>query len=301
MCSKRPAAGSFAFPLVGGTLLLLLALSGCGSIISTATSTPGNESALTGNWLVTGSLPNFGPGVFPLPPSPSIGLALSLDVVGEQVIASNSVFYGCGSGGGGGAGYLATAQIAADGTFTLQTPVLSGPAPTIAFTVNGVVPKTSGGTWSGTYSATNANAGCSPVSGSFTAVPIQPVTGTFAGSANLGTVSSGTPVSLSVVLQQGSAGFVTTPNFIDSQNVLSGTITVQGTSCFTKGTLSLGQGLVAGGFVQAQFAMDDGSKLLVTAAIEDTAVSKLKLSSFLVVGGQCDKLFASGTTDLVRQ
>jgi hypothetical protein len=139
------------------------------------------------------------------------------------------------------------------------------------------------------------------VSGSFTAVPIQPVTGTFAGSASLGTGSSGSPLNLSVVLRQGSAGFVTIPNSVNGQNVLSGSITVQGTSCFTKGTLSLGQGSVDGGFVQAQFAMDDGSRLFLTGAIEDTAVSKVKLENLLVVGGQCDKLFASGNTDLVRQ
>jgi hypothetical protein len=108
-------------------------------------------------------------------------------------------------------------------------------------------------------------------------------------------------VNLSVVLQQGSAGFVTAPNFVNSQNVLSGSITVQGTSCFTKGSLSLGQGFVAGGFVEAQFVMDDGSKLFFTAAIEDMAASKIKLSSMLVMGGQCDKLFAFGNTDLVRQ
>jgi hypothetical protein len=47
--------------------------------------------------------------------------------------------------------------------------------------------------------------------------------------------------------------------------------------------------------------MDDGSRLLLTGAIEDTAVSKVKLDSFLVIGGQCDRLFASGATDLVRQ
>jgi hypothetical protein len=294
-------ANNFAAPFVGGCLLLLLALSGCGSATSMATSTSRDENALTGNWLLTGSLPNFGPGVFPLPPSPSIGLALSLDVAGEQVIASDSMLYSCGSGAVGGAGYLATAQIAADGSFTLQTPVLSGLVPTVTFTVNGVVPQTAGGTWSGTYSATNANAGCSPLSGSFTAVPIQLVTGTFAGSASLGTGSGGSPINLSVVLQQGSAGFVTTLNSVNSQNVLSGSITIQGTSCFTKGTLSLGQGSVDGGFVQAQFAMDDGASLRVTGAIEDAAVSKIKLDNLLVVGGQCDRLVGSGTTDLVRQ
>jgi hypothetical protein len=139
------------------------------------------------------------------------------------------------------------------------------------------------------------------VSGSFTAVPIQPVTGTFAGSASLGTGSSGSPLNLSVVLQQGSAGFVMPPSFVNSQNVLSGSITVQGTSCFTKGSLSLGQGSVDGGFVQTQFAMDDGSKLLLTGAIEDTAVSKVRLDNLAVFGGQCDKLFGPGNTDLVRQ
>jgi hypothetical protein len=63
----------------------------------------------------------------------------------------------------------------------------------------------------------------------------------------------------------------------------------------------LGQGSVDGGFVEAQFVMDDGSKVFFTAAIEDTAVSKMKLNVMSVTGGQCDKLFASGMTDLVRQ
>jgi hypothetical protein len=299
--AKTVVANNFAAPFVCGSLLLLLALTGCGSSTSMATSTPRTQNPLTGNWLVTGSLPNAGPGAFPFPPSPSFGLAVSLDVVGEQVIASYSDLYTCGNSGGGGAGYLATAQIAADGSFTLQAPALSGFVPTIIFTVNGAEPQTVGGTWSGTYSATNANAGCIPVSGSFTAVPIQPVTGTFAGSANLGTGSSGSPVNLSIVLQQGSAGFVTAPNFVNSQNVLSGSIAVQGTSCFTKGSLSLGQGSVDGGSVEAQFVMDDGSKLFFTAAIEDTATSKIKLNVMSVAGGQCDKLFAVGNTDLVRQ
>ena len=139
---------------------------------------------------------------------------MSLEVVGEQVVASYSDLYTCGSGAAGGAGYLATAPIAADGSFMLQTPVLSGLVPTVTFTLNGVVPQAAGGTWSGTYSAANSNTGCSPVSGSFTATPIQSVTGTFAGSTSLGTGSSSSPLNLSVVLQQGSAGFVTALNFV---------------------------------------------------------------------------------------
>lgn len=300
MRTKRAVLRVVLAPVFCGCLLLLLALSGCGS--ATSPYSPGSQSVatLTGNWLVTGTLPNSGP-VFPLPPPPSFGLALSLDDAGGQVIANYSLLYTCSNGlfinGAGGSGYLATAQIAADGSFTLQT---SG-NPTVTFTLNGVVPQNAAATWSGTYSANDSNAGCVPVSGSFTAVPVQPVTGTFAGSVNFGTGSNNSPLRLSLALQQGSPGFATTPNYIDSQNVLSGSITVQGTSCFTTGTLALGKGQVNGGFVQGQFAMDDGSSLHFDGAIGDTAVSRVQLTSILVVGGQCNGLYSTATTSLIRQ
>jgi hypothetical protein len=268
-----------------------------------ASSTLPNDNALTGNWLVTGSLPNFGPAAFsPPPPSaPAFGLALSLDVVNGQVLASDSMSYYCGNGGVGSGGYLGAAPIAADGSFILQTPVLSGLGEIVTFEVKGIAPQIAGETWSGTYSATNTNVGCSPVSGEFTAVPIQPVTGTFAGSATLGAGSSGTPVSITVILQQGTTSTFAAPSSITSQNVLSGSIAVQGTACFNSGTLALGQGSVLGGLIQTQFVMNDGSELRLTGAIEDTAVSRIKLDIASVVGGQCDKLFAAGSTDLVRQ
>jgi hypothetical protein len=106
---------------------------------------------------------------------------------------------------------------------------------------------------------------------------------------------------VSLVLQQGSPGFVTTPNHIDSQNVLSGSITVQGASCFTSGTLALGSGQINGGFVQAQFSMNDGSSLHFDGAIEDVAASTLQLTSVLAVGGQCNALYSTSVANLVRQ
>jgi hypothetical protein len=258
------------------------------------------DGTLTGNWLVTGSLPNWGPQALSKQQPSSFGLVLSLDVVGGQVIANQSLIYTCGNIGGGTAGYLTTADIASDGSFTLQTPT-QGVQPTITFAVQGMVPQTTAGTWSGTYGAADSNVGCSPVSGTFTAVPIQPVTGTFAGSETWNLGSGGTPVNVSVVLQQGATNFTPTISGINSQNVLSGSIAVQGTSCFTSGTLTLGEGAVYGGFVQGQFAMNDGSSLHFDGAIDDAAVSKISLVSALVVGGQCDKEFITGSSDLVRQ
>jgi hypothetical protein len=287
-----------------GYSLLVTGLSGCGTIISPYSpgSSTGSSTvaSLTGNWLVTGSLPNSGP-FFPLPPAPSISLALSLDESGGRVIANDSVLYTCSNGfgtsGSGGSGYLGTAPVAADGSFTLQT---TG-NPTVTFTLNGTVPQTAAESWSGTYSANDANAGCIPVAGSFTAAPIQPVTGTYDGSVSFGNNSGSTPLKVSLVLQQGSPGFVTTPNHIDSQNVLSGSITVQGASCFTSGTLALGSGQINGGFVQAQFAMNDGSSLHFDGAIEDVAASTLQLTSILAVGGQCNALYSTSVANLVRQ
>ncbi len=302
--TKRAFAGVVWSLIPRGCLLFGLALCGCGSVIEPFAPGPPSLATLTGNWLVTGSLPNSGP-VFPLPSPPSFGLALSLDESNGQVIANDSFLYSCSPGGGisgsagaGGSGYLATAQIAADGSFTLQT---SGVSPPVTFTLHGTVPQGPAETWSGTYSANDSNAGCVPLSGSFTALPIQPVTGTFAGSTNFGTSSNHSPLTVNLILQQGSPGFVTAPNFTDSQNVLSGSITVQGTSCFSSGSLALGKGQINGGFIQALFTMNDGSTLHFDCAIEDTAATTVQLTSILVVGGQCNGLYSTSSSDLIRQ
>lgn len=282
--------------------LILIDVLGCGSGI--ATSSPVSAAtALKGNWLLLGTLPVSGP-QFPLPTQ--FGLVMTLDVVNGHVFADASDFYPCIASGAGGAGGLTPGTIAADGTFTLQTQQAAGTTPTIVMTVHGTLPTTPGASWAGTYSATNANAGCVPVSGTFTAQPIQPVTGTFTGTGSLGPPNSVilTAPTLTIMFQQGGPSTLDPPagsSPVNSVSALSGTITVGGSSCFTSGVANIPSGSVIGDLVDTQFTMNDGSRLLLTGRIADPAVSSIRLNSILVNGGLCDRWFGSSGTVLTKQ
>jgi hypothetical protein len=276
--------------------LALSVLAGCGS--SMAGTSPVSTAGLKGNWLVTGDLPVF-PAGQPLPQN--FGLAMTLDVVDGQVVAASSDFYPCGSGlAVGGSGILAPATIAPDGSFTLQTTQLSGMVPTVALSVHGNVPQTAGASWFGTYSATNSNAGCAPVGGKFTAIPIQAVTGTFRGAGSLGAPNSATsvPITLTAVLTQGGPEGVSPVNSVGG---LSGTISISGSTCFSNGTTKIPSGSVSGDRIDAQFAMDDGSALLLLGSVKDTASSTIALTSIVVNGGACNGFFGSSGSILTRQ
>jgi hypothetical protein len=282
--------------------LVLGGLAGCGSgtVAPTAISA---SAALKGNWLVTGVLPISGP-VFPLPTQ--FGLALTLDVVNGQVLADSTNFYPCTNGAVGGSGSMAPAAIAADGTFTLQTLQIAGFTPTVVMTIHGTLPKTLGASWSGTYSATNSNTGCVPVSGTFIAEPIQPVTGTFSGTGSLGSPNSHivTAPILTITLQQGGPASLDPPlgnSLVNSASALSGTISVAGFPCFTTGTANIPSGSVIGDLVDAQFTMNDGSRLLLIGSIPDPSVASIRLTSLLVNGGGCNGWFGSSGTILTKQ
>jgi len=58
---------------------------------------------------------------------------------------------------------------------------------------------------------------------------------------------------------------------------------------------------VIGGSLEANYAMNDGSTLFMSGYIQDTSVSSIKLVTFLVNGGSCDKEFGFFNTSLVRQ
>ncbi len=285
---------------------LFCALLGCGSSTAGLTSTAG-APRLKGNWLLAGTLPVFAPGTI----AQNFGLAMTLDVIDGQVIAESSDFYPCSNGSAGGSGGLMRAAIASDGSFTLQTTQLSGFTPTIVLSIHGTVPQTLGGNWSGTYSATNSNVGCVPIVGTFSAVPIQPVNGTFSGMGNLAAPSSGfsplvtsMPVTITTVLQQGGPASLDPPvgnSPVNSVSALSGTISVKGSTCFSSGTAKIPSGSVFGSRVDAQFAMDDGSILFLNGTIKDTAMSAITVTSILVNGGTCNGWFGSSGTDLLRQ
>jgi hypothetical protein len=129
------------------------------------------------------------------------------------------------------------------------------------------------------------------------------VTGTYAATGTLSSqgLSSSTPVTITATFQQGAIGASSTSTKVNSQNVLNGNIAVQGSPCFSSGTINSMEGAVFGSSVQAVYTMNDGSELFVVGYIHDASVSTIKLVGFLVTGGQCDKASGFFATSLVRQ
>jgi hypothetical protein len=290
---------------VWGVLCLMVGLAGCGG---SSVVTPLAISGLKGNWLITGDMPAFVPAV------KHFSVAATLDVIDDQVYASVTDFYPCTAGGAGGSGNFSPAPIAADGSFTLQTDQISGVTPTIVITINGSVPKGKNTAWSGTYSATNANAGCTPIMGSFTAAPILQATGTFTGTGSIGPQNTNlsteqntslvTSETIAVTLQQGGPTSLDPPQAhsqVNSVNALAGTIGVTGSPCFSSGTSSDDSGLVIGDMTVLSFKMDDGSQLFLHGAFKDPAASTMVVSSVLVIGGQCDHWAGFFQSNLVKQ
>ncbi len=283
-------------------LLFSIMLSGCGQSPLTPVAAP-ELNALKGNWLLAGSLPVSGP-LFPLPQQ--FGLTMTLDVSNGEVLADMSFFYPCSNGGVGGSGALPLATIAADGSFTLQTSQVNTLVPTVVLSVHGKAPQAAGGNWTGTYTATNSSPGCLPVSGTFTAAPIQAIGGTFLGVGTLGPQNAPAAPASSMTMSfvQGGPASLAPPLYgspVNSESALSGTIQVTGSSCFTSGTANIPSGSVLGDNVEEQFAMNDGSRLLLHGSVTDVAASTIKLSSLLVVGGACDNWFGYSGSVLTRQ
>jgi hypothetical protein len=251
---------------------------------------------------VTGTVPTLAlTGKLPT----QLGLTVTVDVVDGQVMANASDIFPCTGSAVGGGNLFAPATIAADGSFTLMEP--AGSMGTVSVVIDGKTPATVGGDWSGSYLATDSNAGCTPFAGTFTAVPISMVSGTFAGTTLFEAppvVPLGIRVPLTVVLQQGGPASLDPPvagSAINSVSALSGTISVQGFSCFSSGTASIGSGYVFGDSFQLEFMMDDGSKLSMDGSLLDTAGSAIQVRGLLVVGGSCNGWSAGSLTTLTRE
>jgi hypothetical protein len=110
------------------------------------------------------------------------------------------------------------------------------------------------------------------------------------------------PVTLQVTLQQG--GRVTNPgngtasNYF-SNTLLTGSIKVQGSPCFSSGaTQSTPASSVIGNMVDARFLMDDGSTLSLLGPVTDVTEGYISTGIVLVQGGNCgsptNAIFLSG-------
>jgi hypothetical protein len=279
-----------------------LLLNGCGAWNVLPYSPAPNVSPLTGNWLLVGSLPSFGP--TSVQGQAPFNLAVSLDVTGGEVTGYASTAFFCTDSGAGGAGRLATAPIADDGSFELQPPMQGGGVSTTTFDVRGVAPKTVGKTWSGTYTATDMNNGCTSTSGTFTAVPIMAVTGTYSatGTLNPHGSSNSAPVTITAMLRQGATG--SSPSTLmgfNNENILKGNVVVQGSPCFSSGTINKMEAAVFGSFVQTEYVMNDGSTLFMSGYIRDISGGSIELLSVFVRGGRCDQYSGFFNTGLIRQ
>src|ERR1700761_5194680 len=142
-------------------------LSGCGG--GGVPAAP--VSPLAGNWLLVGPMPtneiSFPPSP---PPSSGVRLAMTFDVVGDQVIAGGFASNYCHNGQVGFEfGAVAAGILAADGSFT-ATPANS-PLETVS--IKGTAPQKSGEPWSGSYTVslggTPAPVCDANLSGTFTA------------------------------------------------------------------------------------------------------------------------------------
>jgi hypothetical protein len=287
---------------VGLLALFLLAesLAGCG-FVRFPLEPANTADSLKGNWLVTGAVPTMAPSV--LAPT-QLGVTMTIDVIDGEVVADVSEIYPCSGSADVGVGTLPWATLAVDGSFSLQTPQTGGLG--ITASIDGKTPPTVGEDWSGTYSATNSNPGCAPFAGTFTAVPIATVSGTFAGPAVFAAPNSAVrqAATLSMTLKQGGPASLDSSaasTGINSVNALSGTIAIQGQSCFSSGTASLGSASVAGDTFFLEFMMNDGSELLLTGSLADPTGSAILLDFTRVAGGACNDWSTPGGGRLTRQ
>jgi hypothetical protein len=241
----------------------------------------------------------------PAAPPSGVRLAMTFDVVGDQVIAGG---YGNDSCNNAQArfefGDVAAGILAADGSFT-ATPANSS-FDTVS--IKGTAPQKSGEPWSGSYTVSlgslSTPACDANFSGTFTATSFPLVSGVYVGTGSMlaGTngVPKGVPVTIQVTLQQG--GIVRNPgngaasNYFSSV-LLTGSIKVQGSPCFSSGTTqSTPASSVIGNMVNARFLMDDGSTLLLAGPLTDTTESHISTGFILVQGGSCGNttLFVPG-------
>jgi len=273
-----------------------LLLSGCGSG-SPALVAPA-VSPLAGNWLIVGPMPT---NEFSFPAMSGFKLAMSFDVTGNNIVAAGFANGSCTppspaptASSSFAFGGLATGTIAADGSFSVQSP---GNPSTVALSIQGKIPLANEDQFSGSYTASFSSPIGSPCtasySGTFTATSFPLVSGVYTGTGSTQTITNGvsatTPITMQVTLQQG--GMATNPATgisTPSSLLLTGSIRVQGSSCFTSGVTSdIPSSSVEGNQVVAEFTMDDGSTLVILGTLTDASETRIATNAAIVTGGRC--------------
>jgi hypothetical protein len=295
-----------------------LLLSGCGGGSGEVAPVVPAISPLAGNWLIVGPMPTNE--FSPQEPS-GFSLAVSFDVTGNNIVAASFGSGPCAPQStppivNGSFTFVAPSSgtIASDGSFTVQS---SGNVSGDSLLIQGKVPQAHGEQFSGNYTASFtspvpshfAGGPCTgSYSGMFTATSFPLVSGVYTGTgstqATTNGVSTVTPITVQVTLQQGGmvknqVTGISTP----SSTVLTGSILVQGFPCFTTGVISSTRSSeMTGNMVSAIFTMNDGSTLNLSGALTDSTGAHISPASLVVDGGKCGTppSFAS-LTQLDRQ
>jgi hypothetical protein len=266
-----------------------------------ASSSPAN---LNGNWLLTGNLPFTTLAGNPL--NSTFGAAITVTVLGNNLIATLDRNEVCGNMVASGPIGVVIGSVASDGSFAISTTstILSDTA-----RVTGTIPAAAASSWTGHLDLTDNTTFCSiSRTLNFTAVRIADVTGTYSGTPTLngtlgGTLQPPQAATFTFTLQQGNTA-PGTP--VPNAALLSGTATVQGSTCFTSGTLPLPTlspagalipiSSVLGSEVVLQATMNDGSTIVIVGHIMDTSSSKIYVTGVLGSGGTCGTFSAAPFT-----
>lgn len=275
----------------------------CGSSASSGSVTAPTASALAGNWLIVGPMPTV-PFLGTTTPPEHFRLALTIDTVGDQIVAAGFAYHFCPNFQGSyGFPSVLQGTLAQDGTVSLQPVSANSPLPDMTLTVTGKAPTVAGSAWTGNYTVNFSSlpgpvTGCvETLSDTFTATSFPLLNGTYAGTAIKTTIANGTPTTTTMTLQMalkqgGTITDATTGKTVTGNTALTGSVQVQGSPCFGSGTMaSLPTGLprsgVLGNEVIAAFTMDDGSTLEVEGSLTDASESRIASGFVVVNGGQC--------------
>jgi len=262
--------------LLAGLLVAALGMVSCGGGNSPIVVAPPVAGGIQGNWHLLGGFGEL--------KAPNFSLAIATN--GNQIYGTGAVASICPGdpfGASGGFGVTLQGVIAADGSFAMKS--AAGSTPTVV--VNGKVPAVGATAWSGSYESKLTGGSC-PFDDkeTFTAARLPDLTGTYTGTltgiglTGIGVtakITQGTPVAGTTI---SGATVYTTP--------LSASVTVSGTSCFTKGeTIVPAAGevsTVSGDYFDISLRMDDGSQLNLSGNFADVTGKTLLANSFVEVG-----------------
>ncbi len=171
------------------------------------------------------------------------------------------------------------------GTLKKGALVLNASAPTGAvLTIHATVSPDGSSITTGTYTISGGSGSCANVNGTITGVRIPPLHGTFSG--NIISLQ-GTTINISISVSQGPTA--------DPPGIfpITGSATFSGSSCFTKGTISLAG--VVGNVVFVNITTDEKTASTVSAGGDYDPVAKTLSTDYFVNGGGCSGDTGRGT------